>query len=158
MKIPMSTQDIFLIITVAISLNSMPLRAENENRPEVAEEQILTGKELLDSCTADTSTDSEEHKFCMVFMVGLVQHVSLMQQSGESPPLICVDPNQVTPEAVRDSAVRWMKLHESRMDEAAYILVTEALHQAYPCPSMPTPPTTSLGVRHDAGHVLMSTT
>jgi hypothetical protein len=50
-----------------------------------------------------------------------------------------------------------MKLHESRMGEAAYILVTEALTQAYPCSSAPTIPTTSLPVPYDAGHLLMST-
>lgn len=98
-----------------------------------AEEQVLTGRELLDSCTRGEA-DAEAHTFCMTFMVGLVQTVSVMQQAGDGPALFCIDPNQVSPEDVRGRAVAWLQARPERLDEEAYVLVGEALHQGYPCP------------------------
>ncbi|MCG3201437.1 MAG: hypothetical protein NFCOHLIN_01305 [Gammaproteobacteria bacterium] len=98
-----------------------------------AEEQVLTGRELLDSCRRGEA-DAEAHTFCMTFMVGLVQTVSIMQQAGDGPALFCIDPNRVSPEDVRGRAVAWLQAHPERLDEAAYVLVGEALHQGYPCP------------------------
>lgn len=98
-----------------------------------AEEQVLTGRELLDSCRRGEA-DAEAHAFCMTFMVGLVQTVSAMQQAGDGPALFCIDPNQVSPEDVRDRAVAWLQSRPERLNEAAYVLVDEALHQGYPCP------------------------
>ncbi len=98
-----------------------------------AEEQVLTGRELLDSC-ARGQADPEAHAFCMTFMVGLVQTVSVIQQAGDGPALFCIDPNQVSPEDVRGRAVAWLQARPERLDEEAYVLVGEALHQGYPCP------------------------
>ncbi len=103
-----------------------------EGEPAV-EEQVLTGRELLDSCTRGEA-DAEAHTFCMTFMVGLVQTVSMMQQSGDGPGLFCIDPNQVSPEDVSRRAVAWLHARPERLDEEAYVLVGEALHQGYPCP------------------------
>jgi hypothetical protein len=107
--------------------------APSGDSPSVTEEQVLTGRELLDRC-APGEADSEAHKFCMTFMVGLVQTVAVMQQEGEGPALFCIDPNLVSPEDVRGRAVKWMQARPERLNEEAYLLVGEALHQAYPCP------------------------
>jgi hypothetical protein len=56
-----------------------------------------------------------------------------MQMAGESQPLFCIDPNKVSPESVRDTAVKWMQARPERGGEEAYVLMSEALHQAYPC-------------------------
>lgn len=80
----------------------------------------------------------------MTFMVGLVQTISGMQQSGKGPPLFCIDPRAVSPKTVRERAARWLQGHESRLNEQAYILVSEALHQACLCQCCPAEPEASL--------------
>ena len=82
------------------------------------------------------NTESESGRFCMTFVVGFVQTVMAMQAAGEGggeAVLFCIDPNQVSPEAVRDSAVKWLEKRPERLREEAYVLVGEALHQRYPC-------------------------
>lgn len=125
---------------VVAAILSQPAFAEDPSAAPVApggelaaEEQVLTGRELLDSCTRGEA-DAEAHTFCMTFMVGLVQTVSVMQQAGDGPALFCIDPNQVSPEDVRGRAVAWLQARPERLDEEAYLLVGEALHQGYPCP------------------------
>jgi hypothetical protein len=127
-------------VIVAAVLSNAALAADTASPPArsgdaaaATEEQVLTGRELLDSC-APGEADPEAHKFCMTFMVGLVQTVAVMQQAGEGPALFCIDPNLVSPEDVRGRAVKWMQARPERLNEEAYLLVGEALHQAYPCP------------------------
>lgn len=98
---------------------------------EPQEEKALSGAELLKSCTASASPEDEQ--FCMRFIVGLVQTVDTLQQANPTQRLFCIDPQRVGPEEVRDKAVAWLKSHESRLEEEAYVLVSEALNQAYPC-------------------------
>lgn len=119
---------------VVAAMLTQPAFAEDPSATPAAAEQVLTGRELLDSCVRGEA-DAEAHTFCMTFMVGLVQTVSVMQQAGEGPALFCIDPNQVSPEDVRGRAVTWLQARPERLDEEAYVLVGEALHQGYPCPA-----------------------
>lgn len=127
-----------LTLALEISVTAQAQDAE-PSAPAGDVEQVLTGRELMESCTAEGGAESEGGKFCMTFMVGLVQTVSQMQLSGDGPMLFCVDPNHVTPEAVRDSAVAWMRKRPERAGEEAYVLVSEALREAYPCPTAGSP-------------------
>ncbi|MFO1435859.1 MAG: Rap1a/Tai family immunity protein [Gammaproteobacteria bacterium] len=127
---------IFAVFIWAGSACAADPTAAGDNGPQPSgngEEQVLTGRELMASCTDKSGEQSEQGRFCMTFVVGLVQTVSQMQLSGQSPPLFCIDPNKISPEAVRDSAVKWMQARPERGGEEAYVLVSEALHQAYPC-------------------------
>ena len=124
----------FALITAAASAQ---VDSPNPATPQPQEEEALTGKELLEACTAGPAPGSEAEKFCMTFIVGLVQTVSVLQDTGEAEPLFCIDPRVVSPETVRDRAVKWLKGHAQRLMEPAYVLVSEALHQAYPCAPAP---------------------
>jgi hypothetical protein len=124
-----------LLATGAVAQQEEPPSGEAASDSEP--EQVLTGQELMQRCSAEGGPESEGGKFCMTFMVGLVQTVSQMQLSGEGPMLFCVDPNRVTPEAVRDTAMAWMQRRPERAGEPAYVLVSEALREAYPCPGDP---------------------
>jgi hypothetical protein len=93
------------------------------------EEQALSGRELLMAC----ENAHDETQLCMTFVVGLVETVDTLQTQGQGEKLFCIDPQRVGPEEVRDKIVQWLKKNESRLQEEAYILASEALNHAYPC-------------------------
>ncbi|MGQ0658642.1 MAG: Rap1a/Tai family immunity protein [Chromatiales bacterium] len=104
-----------------------------EETPPAQQEEVLSGRELLDACTAVPSPAGEQSQFCLTFIAGLVLTVSRLQESGQEEGLFCIDPEVVSLESVRDQTVHWLQEHERRLEEDAYLLVSEALHQAYPC-------------------------
>jgi len=71
---------------------------------------------------------------CMRFIFGLVQTVTMLQQMEPGDKLFCIDPTAVSLEEVTGRVTAWLEQVPARLDEAAYVLVSEALNANWPCP------------------------
>ncbi|MCC7410178.1 MAG: hypothetical protein IT495_00885 [Gammaproteobacteria bacterium] len=112
-------------LVLAATLGGVPA-AYAQPAPVQEEQEVLRGGELLSACRGGES-------LCASFIAGLVQTVSALQDMGAAPAVFCVDPAQVPFEDVRTRVVVWLEQHAGRLDEAAYVLATEALAREYPC-------------------------
>ena len=101
---------------------------------EAEEEQAITGRELLADCEPG-ATESMPNHACMKYVFGPVQTVVMLQQMDPSKKLFCIDPTAVSLEAVTSGVTSWLKAVPERLDEEAYVLVSEALNTSYPCPT-----------------------
>lgn len=107
---------------------SGPLQAQEE-------EEALSGEELLAGCEQGAAP-GQPSQYCMQYVFGLVQTVVMLQQfDPEQPPLFCIDPNAIGLPEVTEQVVEWLKAARDRLNEDAYVLVSEALHTKYPCKS-----------------------
>jgi hypothetical protein len=96
-------------------------------------EKALTGRELLAGCEQGAAP-GVPNQYCMQYVFGLVQTVVMVQQMDPSKaPLFCIDPKLVSLQEVTTTVTDWLKASRDRLDEDAYVLVSEALHQHYPC-------------------------
>ncbi|MFT5134427.1 MAG: hypothetical protein ACI9SC_002906 [Gammaproteobacteria bacterium] len=100
---------------------------------EVDEEVALTGRELLTDCEQSQS-DGTPNKACMQYVFGLVQTVVMLQQADPGTKLFCIDPTATSLEEVTTHVTLWLKAVPQRLEEEAYVLVSEALNTGYPCP------------------------
>lgn len=97
------------------------------------DEEVLSGKELLAGCEQG-ALPGQPNQYCMQYIFGLVQTVVMLQQfEPEQPQLFCIDPNSVGLPEVTGQVVEWLKASRDRLNEDAYVLVSEALHSKYPC-------------------------
>ena len=102
-----------------------------------AEESMLTGEELLVNCEVEPYADSPS-AYCLQFVGGLVQTLSSLQaMSSENERIFCLEPEQ-TPLAsvirrVTRAVTGWLENHPQRLEEPAFLLVSEALGDNYPC-------------------------
>lgn len=97
------------------------------------EEEALSGRELLDECSVGAAPGSP-NQYCMRYIFGLVQVVDSFQNADpSSPKIFCIDPNEVGLPEVTEKTTDWLKTVPERLDEDAYKLVTESLHNNYPC-------------------------
>lgn len=101
---------------------------------EVTQEQeALSGRELLEECSVGAAPGAP-NQYCMRYIFGLVQVVDSFQNADtSSPKIFCIDPNQVGLPEVTEKTTDWLKSVPERLDEDAYKLVTESLHNNYPC-------------------------
>lgn len=98
-----------------------------------AEESMLTGEELLVNCEVEPYADSPS-AYCLQFVGGLVQTLSSLQaMSSENERIFCLDPEQTPLEAVTRTVTVWLEDHSQRLEEPAFLLVSEALGDNYPC-------------------------
>ena len=96
-------------------------------------EQALSGRELLAGCEQGAAP-GVPNQYCMQYVFGLVQTVVMVQQMDPSKkPLFCINPGVVSLQEVTTRVTDWLKASRDRLDEDAYVLVSEALHQHYPC-------------------------
>ena len=98
------------------------------------EEEVLTAREFLADCEKPTAA-SKPTQACMKFVFGLVQTVVMMHQMEGSAMLFCIDPNAISLEEVTDTVTTWLEKVPARHGEEAYVLVSEALNESYPCSS-----------------------
>ena len=97
------------------------------------DEEVLSGRELLASCEQGAAP-GQPNQYCMQYVFGLVQTVLMLQQAApDQPPLFCIDPQAVSLPEVTEQVVKWLRGVGDRLDEDAYVLVSEALHSKYPC-------------------------
>ncbi len=96
------------------------------------EEQALTGRELLVECEPG-ATATTPNQACMQYIFGLVQTVVMLQQMDPGKQLFCIDPTVISLEEVTSGVTAWLKAVPQRLDEEAYVLVSEALNTSYPC-------------------------
>ena len=127
MKIFISIAFIFVLACSGLAF------AEEEGAQ--AEEEAISGHELLDGC-AEGAAPGAPNQYCMRYVFGLIQVVDTFQQADPAQKIFCINPNQVSLQEVTESTVNWLKQRPERLDEDAYKLVTEALHTNYSCDSL----------------------
>ena len=120
---------ISLIVIFVVFLNFGIVSAHAEE-----EEVALSGQELVDGCSAGYSP-GKPNQFCMQYIFGLVQALAALQEMEPGNKLFCIDPTVIGLEEVTDNVTKWMISIPERLDEAAYILASQALHESYPCSS-----------------------
>ncbi len=98
------------------------------------EEDILSGQELVDGCS-EGYLPGKPNQYCMQYMFGLVQALAALQEMEPGNKLFCIDPTVIGLEEVTDNVTKWMNSFPERLNEDAYILATQALHESYPCAS-----------------------
>lgn len=94
---------------------------------------MLTGAELLDGCE-EGGPEAQPTQFCMEFVFGLVQTVTTLQEMMPDEKIFCIDPQQVRLETVTMEVTEWLQAHPAYLEQPAFMLVSEALSQKYPCP------------------------
>ncbi len=98
------------------------------------EEDILSGQELVDGCS-EGYLPGKPNQYCMQYMFGLVQTLATLQEMEPENKIFCIDPTVIGLEEVTDNVTKWMENIPARLNEDAYILATQALHESYPCSS-----------------------
>jgi len=96
-------------------------------------EKAVSGRELLAGCEQG-DTSAGPNQYCMRYVFGLVQTVLMVQKmSPKQEPLFCIDPRATSLQEVTVTVTNWLRNRQDRLDEDAYKLVSEALHQHYAC-------------------------
>lgn len=117
-----------LLFACLVTFSSAAIYAED---PE--DEQAVTGRELLADC-GPGATASSPNQACMKYVFGLVQTVEMLQQMDPGKNrMFCIDPAMVSLREVTTGVTAWLRAVPDRLDEDAYLLVSEALNAAYPC-------------------------
>ena len=99
---------------------------------DTATEEVLSAGELLSNCE-EGSVPGAPNQYCMRYVFGLVQTVISLQQTEQSPPVFCINPQVTRLEEATDDVIGYLRSQSSRSNEDAYIIVTEALAKNYPC-------------------------
>ena len=98
------------------------------------EEEVLSGQELVDGCSEGYSP-GKPNQYCMQYVFSLVTYVAKLQEMEPGNKLFCIDPTVFGLEEVTDNVTKWMNGVPERLHEDAYVLVSQALHESYPCSS-----------------------
>ena len=98
------------------------------------EEEVLSAQELVDGCSEGYSP-GKPNQYCMQYIFGLVQALAALQEMEPGNKLFCIDPTVIGLEEVTDNVTKWMNSVPERLNEDAYILASQALHESYPCSS-----------------------
>lgn len=96
------------------------------------EEEMLSGGELLTGCK-EGAAPGQPNQYCMRYVFGLVQTIDMLQQAEPGQKLFCINPNVISLQEVTMKITAWLKGKSSRLNEDAYVLVSEALNTFYPC-------------------------
>ena len=113
----------FMMLFLSIAI--VPAYAEEE-------EDVLSGQELVDGCS-EGYLPGKPNQYCMQYMFGLVQALATLQEMEPGNNLFCIDPTVIGLDEVTDNVTKWMNSVPERLNEDAYILATQALHESYPC-------------------------
>ena len=113
----------FMMLFLSIAI--VPAYAEEE-------EDVLSGQELVDGCS-EGYLPGKPNQYCMQYMFGLVQALAALQEMEPGNNLFCIDPTVIGLDEVTDNVTKWMNSVPERLNEDAYILATQALHESYPC-------------------------
>lgn len=96
-------------------------------------EELLSGAELLANCQPAGGA-SAPTVYCMQFVSGLVQTLASLQEMAPADEwLFCVDPATDALEDVTGQVTGWLQTRPERLEEPAFLLVSEALRDNYPC-------------------------
>lgn len=96
------------------------------------EEEVLSAQEFVDGCS-EGYAPGKPNQYCMQYVFGLVQALAALQEMEPENKLFCIDPNVIGLEEVTDNVAKWMNNVPDRLNEDAYILASQALHESYPC-------------------------
>lgn len=120
----------FAAVLLLFLLTTGPAAAQQAQK---APEKALSGRELLAGCEQG-ALPGKPNQYCMRYVFGLVQTVVMVQHMNPSKePLFCIDPGKTSLQEVTEKVTDWLKKSPDRLDEDAYVLVSLALHQHYPC-------------------------
>ncbi len=98
------------------------------------EEEVLGAQEFVDGCS-EGYAPGKPNQYCMQYVFGLVRALAELQEMTPENKLFCIDPNEIGLEEVTDNVMNWMNKFPDRLNEDAYILASQALHESYPCSS-----------------------
>ncbi len=112
-------------LLISYSLAVAPVMAEEE-------EEVLSAQEFVDGCREGYSP-GKPNQYCMQYIFGLVQALAALQEMEPENKLFCIDPTVIGLEEVTDNVSKWMESVPDRLNEDAYILASQALHESYPC-------------------------
>ena len=115
-----------IILFILMLVFAVPVMAQQ------AEEEMLSGRELLTSCE-EGAAPGQPNQYCMRYVFGLVQTIDMLQQAEPGQKLFCINPNIISLQEVTMKITAWLKDKSSRLNEDAYVLVSEALNTSYPC-------------------------
>lgn len=119
---------ILALVILTTVINPLLVQAQEE-----AEEEFLTGQELLQGCEQGAGPGAP-NQYCMQYVFGFVQTVVALQAADPSQPeLFCIDPNQIGLPEVTENVTKWLRSQPDRLNEEAYILVGQSLATQYPC-------------------------
>lgn len=117
---------------LCILIGALSLAAVQTLAGQNDEEQALTAREFLAGCEQAPGA-SRPTQACMQYVFGLVQTVVMLQEMEPGTSLFCIDPQVISLEEVTDRVTAWLSKVPDRLDEEAYVLVSEALNASYPC-------------------------
>lgn len=122
---------LFAYLWVLLLLIPLPVLAEQ------GEETALTGTELLAACSGQPMPGARSAMgsldFCKSYVGGLVTTVTAIAEVAPEARIFCVPMDKVALDTVTADVVSWLQRNASRLDEDAYILVSQALNEKYPC-------------------------
>ena len=125
------------LLTVIAGLLVMISATANE-KTEVAEQyfpQQISAKKLLVYCTSSAMTKSgrERRRYCAGFISGVEEAVRLLHLSQPAAGYrICV-PEGVSAREIAKGYVNYAVTRQKNIDQAAVMIVIEALQNRYPC-------------------------
>lgn len=96
--------------------------------------ELLSAGELLTNCE-EGHVPGAPNQYCMRYVFGLVQMILSLQQADQSAPIFCIDPQVIRLEKVTENVIAYLRSQSDRGNEAAQVLVAEALNKNYPCPA-----------------------
>ena len=132
MKIKSLLSSFCLVFTLMLT-GLAGVAAQEQPPVQKQQEKALSGRELLAGCEQGAAPDAP-NQYCMRYVFGLVQTVVMVQKMDPSKePLFCIDPKLVSLQEVTSNVTDWLRASRDRLNEDAYVLVSEALHEHYPC-------------------------
>lgn len=125
----------WLFLCFSLGLAMSTVGAVRSQEAPAAEEEMLSGAELLQNCRPEAGREETPTPYCMEFVYGLVQTLaSLQEMMPEAERLFCIDPNRIGLAEVTRNVTDWLEAHPDRLEQPAFLLASEALHENYPCP------------------------
>ena len=121
---------LILIAVILFWICQVPASAAEDEAQ--TNEEAISGHELLSGC-AEGAAPGAPNQYCMRYIFGLVQVVDTFQQADPTQKIFCINPNLVSLQEVTETTVNWLKKKPERLNEDAYKLVTESLHENYSC-------------------------
>jgi len=115
---------IAMIFTIFFLMQNIHVQAEDE--------EVLSGQELLAGCE-EGRIPGEPSQYCMRYVFGLVQTIDMLQQTESGLKLFCIGPNKIGLQEVTMKVENWLSNNTDRLNEDAYVLVSQALNSLYPC-------------------------
>ena len=89
-------------------------------------EEELSDQELVTACE-EGATPGQPNQYCIQYVFGLVQTIEILQAAGPEEAIFYIGPE------VTRNIIDWLQDRSERLHKDAYLPVTQALYELYPC-------------------------